>query len=77
MLSTVKDILDLSSTTSIDEECSKVHVVAKFGIDGSGQHKFRQQNLKATSHEESIKAQSNYVCAVWCPLQVQVKNNLF
>lgn len=65
--------MDITPSVELDTDRSVVHVDAKFGIDGSGRHKLRQQDLKNPSEEESInKAPSNYVCAVWCPLRVQV-----
>ena len=68
----MKDLIETSPTYTIDGDLVTVHVDGKFGIDGSTL-KFQQQELMSDEDEsDTNRKNTNYVTAVWCPLQVKV-----
>ena len=69
---TVTSLLEIEKAAVSDD--ADLKVVAKFGLDGSGQHKIRHQNQKdqeedgESSDEETVL--TSYIGAFWCPLHI-------
>ena len=59
----LNDISPIVSTIPID-------VKAKFGLDGSGSHQVRHQNVNG--EKESEECESSYIGSYWCPLKIRI-----
>lgn len=71
--STLRSILAAAhSETVLNRDSLKVK--AKFGLDGSGSHQIRQQNVG--EHHAIETDSSNYIGAFWCPLEVKQGSEL-
>ena len=70
---TIESLLELESESTV---CDDLKVVAKFGLDGSGQHKIRQQqdergNLESNDDDDEEECKKvSYLGSFWCPLHI-------
>ena len=75
---TVQSLLEVQEATPVED----VKVMAKFGLDGSGSHKIRHQNVDGMSSdgsssdedEEEEKETKSYLAGFWCPLEVSCRD---
>ena len=77
---TADSVVDLSSAAE-DTTGTVFTLVGKFGVDGSGSHKIRQQNIDTalasaeTSHLDPEKTNS-FLLSCYCPLELRSEENI-
>ena len=75
---TVSSLLEIKEVTPT----SDIKVVAKFGLDGSGSHKIRHQNVEmedgsdddSEEDEEEDEETTSYLGGFWCPLLISCRD---
>lgn len=66
---TTKALLNGCSEDLFSSDTNELHVLSKFGLDGSGSHKIRHQTADGTSGK-----MTNFIGAFWCPLVIEHNN---